>query len=96
MRLEGGIAYDRTPNADAMVRLEAPLINWCEGYRPKPRDNITCLKDNDQSRSAMRLGVDRRRGFLKKLTPGRVGDARGEGEGHDGGSEVSADEVERS
>src|SRR5262245_5611273 len=25
---------DRTPNAGAMVRLEAALINSCEGYRP--------------------------------------------------------------
>jgi hypothetical protein len=40
------------PNADAMVRLEAALINWWEGYRPKPRDNITHPKDNTQSRSA--------------------------------------------
>jgi hypothetical protein len=76
---------------------------------PKPRDNITYRKDNTQSRSATRLGIEspgahcrgghnsvrvfaglsvsrcvpqgRRRGFLKELTPGRVGVPGGEGLG---------------
>ena len=37
-----------TEHIGAMVRLEAALINSCEGYRPKPKDNIIYSKNNTQ------------------------------------------------